>query len=106
MIKKADIFIIAIILLTTLLLGGFMLVGKQDGNVAVVTVKNAKLGRYPLSENRTIKLDGNTVVIENGKAFMKSADCRDKICVSHTAVSAVGECIVCLPHEVVVKIAD
>ena len=48
----------------------------------------------------------NTLVIENGKADMISADCPDKLCVKQHAISSNGETIVCLPNKVVVEIED
>ena len=48
----------------------------------------------------------NTLVIENGKADMISADCPDKLCVNQHAISSNGETIVCLPNKVVVEVED
>lgn len=45
----------------------------------------------------------NTVAIQDGKAFMASANCRDHICVNSPAISRDGETIVCLPHGIVLK---
>ena len=46
----------------------------------------------------------NLLVIEGGKAFVKSASCPDGICSSHRAVSKDGESIICLPNKVVIEI--
>ena len=43
---------------------------------------------------------------KDGKASMAKADCPDKICVNHAAISKKGETIVCLPHKVVVEVVD
>ena len=44
------------------------------------------------------------MVIEDNKAFMKDANCPDKICEGHSKISYKGETIVCLPHKVVIEI--
>lgn len=46
----------------------------------------------------------NLLVIKDGKASMKEADCPDKICVAHKPICKKGETIVCLPHKVVVEV--
>lgn len=46
----------------------------------------------------------NVLVIKDGTAFIKSADCPDKICVHHRPISKVGETIVCLPHKFAIVI--
>lgn len=48
----------------------------------------------------------NLLVIQGGKAFMKEASCPDQICVNHRPVSNVGETIVCLPNEIVIKVIE
>ena len=48
----------------------------------------------------------NIIIIKDGKASMAKADCPDKICVNHAAISKKGETIVCLPHKVVVEVVD
>ena len=78
---------------------------------AVVKINASETARYPLSENITTEiLSGennefsNTLVIENGKVRVSSANCPDKICAGHKAVSYTGESIVCLPHKLVIEI--
>ena len=67
---------------------------------------------YSLSEARTVTLpsyDGageNLLVIENGAAYVASADCPDGICVAHAPISLVGDAIVCLPHRVVITVEE
>ena len=48
--------------------------------------------------------DSNVLMIKDGRAQMKSADCPDQICVRQKAISKEGESIICLPNKVVVSI--
>jgi len=108
MIRKADIFVICFILAATLLATGAAVFFKSEGRTVTITVNNELYGSYSLFENREIDIvtenGSNSVVIDNGKAYMASADCRDKICVNHSRISKIGDTIVCLPHKVVVEI--
>ncbi|HHW45603.1 MAG TPA: NusG domain II-containing protein [Clostridiales bacterium] len=107
MLKKADIAAAAAILLAAWLIFAFTLPKSKPGNTVLVTVDKQEYGRYPLSEDRTVEIKGigtNLLVIENGSAYVKSADCPDKICVNHKPISESGEAIVCLPNKVVVEI--
>ena len=46
------------------------------------------------------------LVISDGKADMESADCPNQICVHHSAISHIGETIVCLPNRVVIEVIE
>ena len=48
----------------------------------------------------------NTLLIQNGKAKMIEADCRDQLCVHQKAISIQNENIVCLPNRVVVTVTN
>lgn len=107
---KNDIFLILFFLIIGL--GTFALIqfhGKSGAQIRV-SVNNKEYGVYSLDRDQTIKLaneDGeNIIVIEDGKASMTKADCPDKICVNHAAISKKGETIVCLPHKVVVEVIN
>ena len=81
----------------------------KDGTFVAVSVDGVQTAQYPLSEDReTVITTGkngeqtNVLVIEDGRAYVRRADCPDKICVGHRPISQVGETIVCLPHKVVI----
>ena len=77
-----------------------------------VTVNGETYGVYSLSEDRTVEIVQNTsagtftnvLVIKDGECFMKSASCRNQICVDHGPISGRGQVIVCLPNKVVAEI--
>ena len=79
-----------------------------QGAWAVVTVDGAEAGRYPLSEDRTVRIESpggyNLLTIAGGAAAVTEADCGDHTCVRTGAVSRAGETIVCLPHRLIVEI--
>ena len=106
---KNDI-ILAVIVVAVAATGLLLLnVFKTEGSFAVVKIDGKETERYPLSVNTEVVIetgdDGrNTLVIEDNKAFMKDANCPDKICEGHSKISYKGETIVCLPHKVVIEI--
>lgn len=106
--KKNDFVLIAVLLLVSV--AGFALftASQADGDTAVLRIDGVEKARFPLSEDivKIISTDAgvNTLVIEDGKAYVREADCPDGICVAHRPISMVGETIVCLPHKVVIEI--
>lgn len=106
---KNDI-ILAVIVVVVAATGLLLLnVFKTEGSFAVIKIDGKETERYPLSVNTEVIIetgdDGrNTLVIEDNKAFMKDANCPDKICEGHSKISYKGETIVCLPHKVVIEI--
>lgn len=77
---------------------------KSDGRV-VVWVDEERYGEYELQEDQHISIrDTNVLVIEDGKAWMETADCPDQICVHQRAIDKDEESIICLPNKIVVVI--
>lgn len=79
---------------------------KEEGACAVVIIGGEEAGRYPLSKNGSFPLNGgsNTLVIEDGCAYMSEATCPDKICVHMGRIHLNGQLIVCLPNQVIVTV--
>lgn len=77
------------------------------GSEIHITVDGALFGVYDLGEDQEISVESdsgvNVVVIEDGAARMKSADCPDGLCVHQGSISREGQTIVCLPHRLVVE---
>ena len=76
---------------------------------STVTVDGKLFETYSLNEDKTVEIrtgengeNSNLLVIENGRAFVKTATCPDGICASHKPIFRDGESIVCLPHRVVI----
>lgn len=111
--SRNDIILVAVILLIAA--AGLLLVSlnREAGAYATVKIDGVQTASYPLSEDITVEITSgengefsNTLVIEKGKAYISQADCPDKICAGHRAVSYTGETIVCLPHKVIVEITS
>ena len=72
-----------------------------------VIVGNEVTALYPLTEDRTIEVgEGNRCEIRDGEVRMMDADCPDQICVHTRAIDARGGSIVCLPHQVILRVVD
>lgn len=106
---KNDIILAVIVVVVAAT--GLLLVNvfRTEGSFAVIKIDGKETGRYSLSVDTEVIIetgdDGrNTLVIEDNKAFMKDANCPDKICEGHSKISYKGETIVCLPHKVVIEI--
>lgn len=107
---KNDLLLIGTILLSALIIFIIFKLNLKDGNKVKVIVDSKEKYCYNFNNNAEVEIktgDGiNVLVIENGEAYIKSANCPDKICVSHRKISKVGETIVCLPHKLVVEIVN
>lgn len=106
---KNDIKLVFLLLLVSLAILGVMQLLKQEGGMALVTVDGEEVASYSLNKNGRYEITGvdggkNTLVIEDGQAYISQADCPDELCVKTGRVQYDGETIVCLPHKVVVTI--
>lgn len=107
--RRNDIFLLLGILLAVALFGLIFALTRKEGAYAAVIKNGTEIARYSLAEERQVPIaeDGtvtNLLVIKGGKAQITEAICPDQICVEHRPVSKVGETIVCLPEELVIKI--
>lgn len=107
--KKKDVILLVLLLAVAAAAALFLrFSGKQEPQRIVVTVDGAVFGAYSLFEERTIDVKNvfghNKIVIENGAAYMKAADCPDKYCMTYKPVSRTNESIICLPHRLVVRV--
>lgn len=102
-VKAADAVLIALLAVAAIIFSVFgLFTGQKGDNVRIDA--NGKTYVYSLSENREIVLDSLTVVIENGKVYVKDANCSDKICEHTGKIDKVNQSIVCLPGNVVIVI--
>lgn len=106
---KKDIILVAAVLAAAVILLFAYRIGSSGNNretadgVLEVMIDGDLYGNFPLSEDRemivTSSYGNNTVVIEQGRAYVKEADCPDKICEGMQKISGDGEVICCLPHR-------
>lgn len=109
---KNDLILISSLIVILSIVGLCFMFFRVNGNTVTVTVDGKLFGTYSLNEDKTVEIrtgengeNLNLLVIENGRAFVKTATCPDGICSSHKPIFREGESIVCLPHRVVI-IAD
>jgi len=104
--KIRDALLMVVLLAVALLLWLFLRGGEKGASV-VVTVSGKEVGRYSLYEEQTVTFgdeDYNILQIKDGKASVIEANCGDHTCVRTGEVEKAGESIICLPHELVVKV--
>ena len=108
--KRRNDIILAALVIAIAATGLILLnIFKTEGSFVAVKIDGKETVRYPLSVNTEVVIETenngkNTLVIEDGKAFVKDVNCPDKICEGHSKTSYKGETIVCLPHKVVIEI--
>lgn len=108
LIKKKDFILFGILLLVCGALFLFLFLNKKEGNRVVAQQDGKIILELSLEDDGTYVIeDGkflNELVIEDGMAYMKSANCKDLVCVHHGAISKVNETITCLPHKLIVYV--
>ena len=129
-IKRADLILISLCLLTAGLLSVYFMLHREQGSTAVLSCDGVELSVISLPESGTTyylvrrtkqgvsveKYTGypelptaeafNLFAITDGSVKMEAADCKDQICVHHRPILSVGESVICLPHRLVVEITD
>ena len=110
-LKKGDRFLLLAVAVAAVLFVALYLLLHPSSATAVgeVAVNGTVIGRYSLSETRTVTVpdaDGgyNTLIFENGTVRVQDADCPDRLCVKQGRISRLGEAIVCLPHGLVITV--
>ncbi|SKA64401.1 hypothetical protein SAMN02745111_00959 [Eubacterium uniforme] len=89
----------------------FLKFSANDGEQVIVKVDKKEIARYDLNTDREVIIDGkdggkNTLVIKDGKAYIKDATCPDKLCEHQGKIHMVGQSLICLPNRVVIEIVD
>ncbi|PID82461.1 MAG: hypothetical protein CSB16_01160 [Clostridiales bacterium] len=107
--RKNDLVVIFIILVIALFTYGvFYFLSGSDAEYVVVKVDGEEIFNHPLNEDIEKKIlteyGENILVVKDKKVYIRSADCPNKICVNHRAVSKPFESIVCIPNKLVVEI--
>ncbi len=109
-LRKNDFLLILILLISAVCFAIISFCNQTDGLIVSVIKDGEKIAAYSLEETLKVPITddekNNTLVIENGKAYIQDATCPDKICVKHRSVSKVGETIVCLPNRLVIEISE
>lgn len=104
--KKKDFILIGVIVAVIAIAITVLSLTKKDGDYVVVKVDGNEVARYSLTQDGEYSLNGGTNVlrIENGKAYLVSANCPDHLCVKQGKVDQSGETITCLPNRLTVTV--
>ncbi|MBQ8527690.1 MAG: NusG domain II-containing protein [Lachnospiraceae bacterium] len=74
----------------------------------IVLIDGQERGEYSLYESQEIRIETeqgkNILVIKNGQAYVREADCDNQICVHTQPITEYGGQIICLPHKVVIRL--
>ena len=103
---RADLIVIAALLLLSAVLFLVLRAGRKEGGVAVVRVDGVETERHSLAVDGTYPLNGgsNVLVIAGGQCWMSEADCPDHICVRQGKIRYTGQVITCLPNRLTVTV--
>lgn len=112
--KRADVIFIGVVLLGAAILWGLSHLGFQKADpFLLVRIDGEEYGRYsfPPEKGRELRIslpgaDGgsNLLVISSQSASVTWADCPDQLCVRQRSISRQGQCIICLPHKLVIQV--
>lgn len=110
-LKKGDIAVAGLILLLAgASLLPFVLQNSQK-TYCIITRDDAIIEQVELTEqtSQTIEIQGsysNTVRIEGGEVWVSHSTCPNQLCVHSGSISRSGQAIVCLPNQVLIRIAS
>ena len=93
---KWDILLGAVLLITALCLFLVFKQNKKDGKY----VKVEQDGRYEF----TNFYGSNTLIIQDGKAYVTESTCSDHTCEKMGKVYRQGEMIICIPHKLFITV--
>lgn len=104
--KKKDFILIGAIVAVIAIAILILSLTKKDGDYVIVRINGNEVAKYSLSQDGEYELNGGTNVlrIENGKAYLVSANCPDHLCVKQGKVDQSGETITCLPNRLTVTV--
>ena len=104
--KHWDLLLIGGCFLLAAILFAFSPLTAGYGDGVIVRVNGEEVIRYSLYDNGTYALNGgtNTLVIQNGEAWLSHADCPDALCVKQGKIHANGQVITCLPNKLTVTV--
>ena len=104
--KKKDFILIAAIVAVIAIAILVLTLTKKDGDYVIVRVDGNEVAKYSLSQDGEYSLNGGTNIlrIENGKAYLVSANCPDHLCVKQGKIDQKGETITCLPNRLTVTV--
>ncbi len=104
--KRWDLLLVAFFLLLSAALYFLLRQGQTAGAEVLVRVNGQETARYSLAEEGEYALNGgsNILVISGGEAWLREANCPDKLCVRQGKIHLSGQTITCLPNKLTVTV--
>ena len=114
MIKKADVFIVFLILFFCVLISFAVFPFKSEGRGKYVNVyiDGKKEYSYIFDKNtdETVKIKNkygyNEIIIRNKKVYVNDSDCKGKDCIKTGIIEKADSFIICSPHKLLIKIGE
>ena len=75
-----------------------------EGRAVEVRVDGETVVTLPLDRDTEYACRGLTVVVKDGAAYVKDADCPDKLCEKVGPLTKAGDVAVCLPNRVTLTV--
>ena len=102
--KKGDVIIALSVFLAAVIMLFVISFGGDNGKTVKISRDNKVIHTAPLDSDNTFDIKTNLIEIKKGRVWVKSADCKNQICVNHKPISQKGEVIACLPNKVIIEI--
>ncbi len=107
--KKGDLLLFLFVLAVGILMLVFTLLPKDMGSCVTVKSNGETVGQYRLSDTLELTVTSssggqNVLVIEDGAAYIKHADCPDRLCMHQGRISESGDTLICLPNRMSVTV--
>lgn len=109
---RLDVIIVGVIVLIALLgFAGVKIYGMMTPAQTVqISGPDGTEVSLPLDQDTryvvTTELGTNTVVITDATVHIEDADCKNQNCVNQGTIDTPGQTLICLPHELVVRIVS
>jgi len=108
-IRKGDMVLLAAALAAGAVAFAVNAAAQAPGATVKVVLGHEVYGTYELAKDQEIAIDAgdgawNVLVISNGTASMKEANCPNGDCTRQHGINRTGQCITCLPNKVLVSV--
>jgi hypothetical protein len=74
------------------------------GGEFIVYLQNAEYGRFDLSKDGVLEVNGIKIGVASGSVRVLEINCGRRIC-QHSAISRPGQSIICVPNRLMIEIA-
>ena len=109
--RKNDLILLVVIAAVGCIIAATVYLSSAGGSFVQVSVSGNITETLPLNTDTELEIKGESsgtclLVIENGEAYVKSADCPDGTCVKTGRISKNGQSIICLPNKIVIMVVN